>query len=378
MLQTFALKKLLRRFFTWGANRFTSHPNEKLIHQSLTKLYKGILVKPAGQSNLLDTRTGEVIPFDAATSRFIIFSDQHKGAGDWADDFLTNRENYHAALEYYLKEGYTYINLGDCEELWENKPEAVLALYAEEMKLEAAFFKAKRYYKIFGNHDLLWFDSLAVKQLLAPIFGDNAVVYEGLILQTTIHNNPLEIFLTHGHQGDVVSDSNAFSKWFVGRIWVPIQRWLELNVNTPAKDYRLTDKHNRMMYEWTMMYNNIVLVTGHTHKPVFESLDHIQRLNKQLTQAQLAADTQQIAALQAEIDKRIIEYRSDIAHREGWVKPSYYNSGCCCFSDGDITGIEVADGHIRLVKWCKNNSGFEREVKEESRLEDIAASISNV
>jgi hypothetical protein len=127
-----------------------------------------------------------------------------------------------------------------------------------------------------------------------------------------------------------------------------------------------------------MMYNNIVLVTGHTHKPVFESLDHIQRLNKQLTQAQLAADTQQIAALRAEIDKRIIEYRSDIAHREGRVKPSYYNSGCCCFSDGDITGIEVADGHIRLVKWCKNNGGFERDVKEESRLEDIAATISNV
>src|SRR3982750_3280559 len=96
LLQTCVLKKLLRRFFTWAANRFTSKPNEKLIHQSLTKLYNGIIKKPEGQSNILDTRTGEVLPFDAATGRFIIFSDQHKGAGDWSDDFVTNKKNYHA------------------------------------------------------------------------------------------------------------------------------------------------------------------------------------------------------------------------------------------------------------------------------------------
>ena len=370
------MKKLLRRFFTWAANRFTSHPNEKLVHQSLTNLFKGILEKPEGQSNILDTRTGEVIDFDATKSRFIILSDQHKGAGDWSDDFTTNKENYHAALEYYLAEGYTYINLGDCEELWENKPEPVVALYVEELKLEAEFFAKKRYYKVFGNHDLLWFDTTAVKKYLTPIFGDNTVVYEGMILKTVIGDRVLQIFLTHGHQGDVVSDSNAFSKWFVGRIWVPIQRWLELNVNTPAKDYHLTDKHNRMMYGWTMRYNNTILITGHTHKPVFESLDHIQRLNKQLKIQLEEGDEAKITATKAEIEKRIIEYRSDENHRDTQVKPSYYNSGCCCFSDGDITGIEIADGYMRLVKWCKKNDTHERDIKEESRLEQIAASIA--
>ncbi len=32
-------------------------------------------------------------------------------------------------------------------------------------------------------------------------------------------------------------------------------------------------------------------------------------------------------------------------------KPCYFNSGCCCYPDGDITGIEIAHAEIRLVRW---------------------------
>jgi predicted phosphodiesterase len=371
------LKKLLRRFFTWAANKFTSKPDMRLIHESLTSLYKIILQRDGAKQNILETRAGKLLEFDAKTSRFIIFSDQHKGAGDWSDDFATNKDNYHAALEFYLEQGYTYINLGDCEELWENKPEPVLKLYANELRLEAAFAAANRYFKIFGNHDLLWFDNTAVKQYLSPFFGNNAEVLEGIVLQTTIEEKLLHIFLTHGHQGDKVSDSNAFSKWFVGRIWVPIQRWLEINVNTPATDFHLTDRHNLMMYEWTMQFRDVILVTGHTHKPVFESLDHIQRLNKQLEKAIELKDEAAIETINSEIQKRLTEYRRESNTRDNThVIPSYYNSGCCCFSDGDITGIEIADGYMRLVKWCKKDGLPHREVKEESHIEHIAKSIS--
>ncbi len=31
--------------------------------------------------------------------------------------------------------------------------------------------------------------------------------------------------------------------------------------------------------------------------------------------------------------------------------PCYFNTGCCSFGDGDITGLEIADGEIRLVRW---------------------------
>jgi hypothetical protein len=33
--------------------------------------------------------------------------------------------------------------------------------------------------------------------------------------------------------------------------------------------------------------------------------------------------------------------------------PCYFNTGCCRFKDGDITGIELVDGEIRLVRWGK-------------------------
>jgi predicted phosphodiesterase len=369
------LKQLLRRFFTWLADKFTSKPNEKLIHHSLNKLYKGILERPEGQSNLLETRVGLVLPFEASTGRFIIFSDQHKGNGNAADDFVANRQNYAAALRYYLQQGYTYINLGDCEELWENQPEEVLKHYKAEMELEVAFCQQNRYYKVFGNHDLLWFDKPAVAHYLQPFFGADFKIYEGLVLQTVVNDKPVDIFLTHGHQGDVVSDSNAFSKWFVGRIWVPIQRWLKLNVNTPAKDYHLTDKHNRMMYLWTLQYPGMALITGHTHKPVFESLDHIQRLNKKITEAQLSGNIARENSLRYEISRRIIEEGGNPSEITTWLKPSYYNTGCCCFADGDITGIEIADGEIRLVKWPNKETPDVPYVAERASLQHVAEAL---
>jgi hypothetical protein len=53
------------------------------------------------------------------------------------------------------------------------------------------------------------------------------------------------------------------------------------------------------------------------------------------------------------------------------MKPTYFNSGCCCYSDGDITGIEIADGCIRLIKWKTKNDRSERQVLEEVTLEKL-------
>jgi hypothetical protein len=55
--------------------------------------------------------------------------------------------------------------------------------------------------------------------------------------------------------------------------------------------------------------------------------------------------------------------------------PSYFNSGCCCFSDGDVTGIEIADGFIRLIKWETTDQGSIRKVLEESPLDYILDSL---
>jgi hypothetical protein len=54
-----------------------------------------------------------------ADSRFILFSDAHRGDGIGADDFVANSLIFNCALDYYLTEGFTLIELGDAEDLWE-------------------------------------------------------------------------------------------------------------------------------------------------------------------------------------------------------------------------------------------------------------------
>jgi hypothetical protein len=39
--------------------------------------------------------------------------------------------------------------------------------------------------------------------------------------------------------------------------------------------------------------------------------------------------------------------------------PTYFNTGCCCFPDRDVTGLEIADGNVTLVRWL-NDAGEAR------------------
>ena len=91
-------------------NKYSSKPNRERIFDALDDLYESILEG--------DTNRGLKIPFDISTGKFIIFSDHHKGRRNGADDFLICEPNYLAALDYYKDNGYHYIALGDCEELW--------------------------------------------------------------------------------------------------------------------------------------------------------------------------------------------------------------------------------------------------------------------
>ena len=53
--------------------------------------------------------------------KIVIMSDCHRGTGTWADNFLKNRPIYTAALKHYYSRNFTYIELGDGDELWENR-----------------------------------------------------------------------------------------------------------------------------------------------------------------------------------------------------------------------------------------------------------------
>jgi len=326
------LQKIFKPFFIWLSKKFSAAPKKEAVFKSLGKLYKTITTKK--------TSRGIVMDINLATDHFIIFSDQHKGNKDQGDDFKDNEANYIAALKFYHQQCFHYINLGDAEELWKYKPHQVIPNYAGALQAEANFQADNKYYRTFGNHDLLWKNKIDVALHLTSCFQMPLPIYEGLVLQTTLNETPLQIFLTHGHQGDKMSDNNAFSTWLVAHIWAPIQRFLAININTPANDSSLRDKHNRLMYEWSSRKNNTLLITGHTHKPVFAS-------GKYSSSSLHTIQTEQTT--------------------DG-IKPTYFNTGCCCFNDGDITGIEIADGYIRLIKWFTDNGIAQRLVLEEKLL----------
>ncbi|MBS1745207.1 MAG: metallophosphoesterase [Bacteroidetes bacterium] len=355
------LQYLLQKPVIRLAEKFSSRPDKQRVFDSLSELFSKI---KGG-----DIKKGMLLPFDVSKQKIIIFSDQHKGAKNKADDFAICEKNYVAALDYYFSQGFQYINLGDGEELWENNIFQVKKNNTLSFEKEKLFVQQKQFIKIFGNHDLYWANDPLAWLQLQNIYGEKIPVYEGCILSTLFNNRLFQICLTHGHQGDLQSDGNAFSKFFVANIWGPLQGWLDINPNTPAFNNQLKSLHNSIMYEWSSIEKNILLITGHTHQPVFLSLTHLERLYVKLANAQKNNDVEKIRSIETEIARAepVNPTQPDFSK----TIPSYFNSGCCCFSDGDITGIEMADGCIRLIKWHSKTDIPKREVLEEIRLKEL-------
>lgn len=328
------LQYILKRPLEWIVNYFAAAPKRTNVFRSLSNLYHG-------KKNMINKRLLSM-EIDCSKDKFIVFSDQHKGNRSWADDFSNNETNYIAALQYYNSLNYNFVNLGDSEELWKFKPFDILKVNEKSFAAEAAF-QPIRYYKTYGNHDVMWKNPVDTALHLIKYFEMPLPVYEGIVLKTSNTTRPVSIFLTHGHQGDRMSDGNAFSTWVVAHFWMPLQRYLRININSPSKNYTLRDKHNLMMYEWSSRKKDLLLITGHTHKPVFASGRYYDHPSNKINTTE--ARTR--------------------------LKPSYFNAGCCCYNDGDITGIEIADGFIRLIKWTGEETAPKRLVLEEREIEKL-------
>jgi len=380
LVQIILLKPIL-----WASRKFASRPDRFRIFKALSKLFRSIKRDPGKKGIILDLKK---------SGRIIVLSDQHRGAKNGADDFMKAEESYLKALEYYFQNKFLYISLGDSEELWENTLASVKKHNTLTFESEKRFILQDRFFKVFGNHDLYWDNTPLASNQLKAIYGKKLKVFEGMVIekdntddnkksekkkrdsQAKAHSKkdelpiadcPLTIFLTHGHQGDASSDGNWFSKFFVANIWAPLQSYLRINPNTPAYDEDTKTMHNLIMYEWSAKYKNLVLITGHTHQPVFESLTHPEKLYRQLGEALKANNKDEASKIEQEIKKRGRDYKTTPAQYL-IVKPSYFNSGCCCFRDGDITGIEITYEKISLVKW---SIAKEREVLEEMTLDKL-------
>jgi len=313
--------------------------------------------------------------------RLVIFSDHHKGARDGADDFQRCERAYNAALAYYHFLGWHLIELGDVEELWENTFAEVASCYSETLRLAAAFHQSDppRYTRLYGNHDLAWRDTELFASCMTEHGYGEATPLESLLVTVKDREGHVlgDLLLLHGHQGTADSDRHARrSKFFVRRAWRPVQRLLNRPWNTPSMDWALRGEHASTMAAWAQKHRQ-VLIAGHTHQPVFfnqrktpdpppETMAPDEQSNPRIVEALRLARAAWADAEAVRLDRQRLIIMD---------APYYFNTGCCSFGDGDITGIEIADGEIRLVRWPADPDTDRRVLGTPLRLDEVFARV---
>lgn len=199
--------------------------------------------------------------------KIVIMSDCHRGTGTWADSFLRNRPIYTAALKYYDQNNFTYIELGDGDELWENRRFSdVYRTHIEIYQLLRRFHQKGRLFMIFGNHDRIKENSSCVwKSLESPI-----PFYESVIIDS--ENGP-PIFMFHGYQGDFINDKIwKVSRWLVRYLWKPLEIRGVNDPTSAAKNYTKVRKIEEEFIQYSCR-KKCILIAGHTHKPTLLKTD---------------------------------------------------------------------------------------------------------
>ena len=136
-------------------------------------------------------------------SKFVIMSDCHRGTGDNYDNFLNNQNIYESALRYYYDKEFTYVELGDGDEMWEvNNYHDIINTYLDTFKYLKMFHEKKRLFMVYGNHDVVKKDKKILEEYFYTYYNEslkkqevlfkNLKIYEALIL--SYKNNPFRIY----------------------------------------------------------------------------------------------------------------------------------------------------------------------------------------
>ncbi|MDE6714248.1 MAG: serine/threonine protein phosphatase [Lachnospiraceae bacterium] len=277
-------------------------------------------------------------------SKYVIISDCHRGTGTTNDNLLKNQNLYFAALQHYYQNGYTYIELGDGDELWENRSlKQIIEAHHDVFRLLYLFHRNQRLYMLYGNHDMqkksgkyiekqceeyrcpeyysVKQEDSALKEYAGrqqdldrreccgckkgeccPIPRDMKY-HSGLILENCGCQKTPDIYLTHGHQADLMNSTLWRVNCFLVRyLWKPLEHFGVLDPTSAAKNYTVKEKTERRLKKWAESTDH-VLIAGHTHRPVLSETEKY-----------------------------------------------YYNSGSCVHPYS-ITCLEIEHLQISLVKW---------------------------
>ena len=342
-------------------------------------------------SEACDPKRAEVYKgsYEIGTTKLVVLSDLHRGARDSnVDDFWRCEEAYNAALGYYWDAGFTLILLGDVEELWENSPAKLKGRYEQTLALEEKFHKANRLLRTFGNHDSLWANANDVAKFFTAPF-EKTTVYEALRFKVTDDGKPLgEFVMAHGHQGSADANDGPFVRlraFAVRQGFTRLQKAFNLSGNTPANDHSLRNGHSIAMRDWALEQGRagdpVVMIAGHTHQPVFgtsapevTTRRDVEVVEAEYKAAKDAGDAALLPMLGAELE--MLRTKPYGGPADPMPVPCYFNSGCCCFSDGDVTGIEIADEQIRLVRWLDDDRKPVQKVLARDDLRDVFAAVA--
>ena len=108
-------------------------------------------------------------------SKIILFSDCHRGDNGWADDFAHNQNLFFHAMQHYFEAGYTYIEVGDGDELWENSNfREIRSAHSHIFHVLKKFNDSGRFYWIYGNHDIQRRNPEYVKKTLTAYYDERS------------------------------------------------------------------------------------------------------------------------------------------------------------------------------------------------------------
>lgn len=209
-----------------------------------------------------------ILPITAHT-KYVFFSDCHRGIGDNNDNFLKNVNSYYAAIQHYYQYGFSYIEVGDGDELWENRSLSQISeIHGDIFSLLSRFNRDKRFYMLYGNHDIVkrysGFNGCDAK--LCDI-----KIYEGLILKPTKMSK--SVYVTHGHQADFLNSVLwRLARFLVRYLWTPLEYF---SLEDPTSAAKNNKKKNKAEERLTLYAKNTgcLLIAGHTHRPALCSTD---------------------------------------------------------------------------------------------------------
>jgi UDP-2,3-diacylglucosamine pyrophosphatase LpxH len=253
-----------------------------------------------------------VIPFDD-DSRLVFFSDLHRGDDGPADAFRHNKDLFLQALEHYHERGYTYVEVGDGDELWKNPGlNHVRRAHAPIYRALNRFRREGRLHLLIGNHQLVGTARTSRHQRHGLLGG------EALLLEHRVTGQ--RILVTHGHQGDGLhARIQGATRLMVRHFWRHLQqRGMRTALPEPESHHLeggwvrraiAWSRNNQNRIEqrikgWMGSRDNLAMICGHTHRPAFA--------------------------------------------RAG--EQPYFNCGSGV-QPGYITGLEIADGAIRQIVW---------------------------